>query len=154
MINNERQYRITKGWVQKFTQALDHLDAHPDEKTCPHPLLRKAERDGLASQIETLEGEIRDYEALRDGQPHAFHLDSFDELPRTLIRARIAAGLSQKDLAARLGLKEQQIQRYEATEYASASMARVSAVIRALGLKVREEVHFASELTGAAASSQ
>ncbi len=148
MIKNERQYRITKAWVQKFTRTLAHLDAHPDEGSHLHPLLRKAERDGLASQVETLEGEIREYEALRDVPPPAFHLDSFDELPRTLIRARIATGLSQKELAGRLGLKEQQIQRYEATEYASASMARVSAVIQALGLKVREEVLLIGGPTG------
>ena len=54
--------------------------------------------------------------------------------------AQIAVGISQKELAARLGLKEQQIQRYEATDYASASLARVNAVIRALGLTVREEI--------------
>ena len=48
--------------------------------------------------------------------------------------------MSQKDLAERLGLKEQQVQRYEATEYASASVARVSEVIRALGIRMREEV--------------
>ena len=33
-------------------------------------------------------------------------------LPIELIRARIAKGLTQKDLARKLGLKEQQIQRY------------------------------------------
>jgi ribosome-binding protein aMBF1 (putative translation factor) len=33
--------------------------------------------------------------------------------------AYIAAGLSQEDLAAKLGLKLQQIQRYEETEYQS-----------------------------------
>ena len=48
--------------------------------------------------------------------------------------------MSQKDLASRLGLKEQQIQQYEASEYASASLARVTAVIRALGLSVREDI--------------
>ena len=148
MIKNERQYRITKGWVQKFTQTLAHMDAHPEEGAQGHPLLRKAERDGLASQIETLQQEVREYEALRDGPPSAFHLGSFDELPRALIQARIAAGLSQKELAGRLGLKEQQIQRYEATEYASASMARVSAVIQALGLTVREEVSLAGRAGG------
>lgn len=130
--------------MQKFTQTLAHLDAHPEEGTHLHPLLRKVERDGMASQIETLQGEVREYEAVRDGPPRNFHLDSFDELPRALIQARIATGLSQKELAGRLSLKEQQIQRYEATEYASASMARVSAVIQALGLKVREEVSLAA----------
>ena len=65
---------------------------------------------------------------------------SFAELPRALIQSRIALGLSQKELAERLGLKEQQIQRYEATEYAGASVQRVQEVIQALGLQVREEV--------------
>ena len=49
-------------------------------------------------------------------------------MARLLIRAGIARGLSQKSLASRLGLKEQQIQRYEASEYASASLARIRSV--------------------------
>ncbi len=57
-----------------------------------------------------------------------------------MIRARIARGLTQKDLAKRLGIKEQQIQRYEETDYASASMARVNQVIKALDIEVKEEV--------------
>ena len=148
MIKNERQYRMTKAWIQKFTQTLGGLDAHPEESASLHPLLRKAERDGLEGQIETLQQEVREYEALRDGPPRAFPLDSFEETPRALIQARIAAGLSQKDLAGRMGLKEQQIQKYEATEYASASMARVSAVLQALGLKVRGEVTAEVGLSG------
>ncbi|MBM4258372.1 MAG: helix-turn-helix transcriptional regulator [Deltaproteobacteria bacterium] len=43
-------------------------------------------------------------------------MGSLEELPKTLIQARIAGGLSQEDLATTLGLKPQQIQRYEATE--------------------------------------
>ena len=55
-------------------------------------------------------------------------LSAVGEIPRMLIKARIAKGLSQKELAERLGLKEQQIQRYEATEYATASLARIREV--------------------------
>ena len=47
------------------------------------------------------------------------------------------SGLSQKELAKRLGIKEQQLQRYEATEYAPASLRRVIEVTKALGLKVQ-----------------
>ena len=65
MIKNEQQYHTAKAWVQKFTRTPDHLDAHPDEGTHLHPLLRKAERDGMASQIETLQQEVQEYEALR-----------------------------------------------------------------------------------------
>ena len=60
-------------------------------------------------------------------------LSGVAELPTVLIKARIAQGLSQKDLAERLGLQEQQIQRYEATEYASASLTRIKEVVSALG---------------------
>ena len=139
MIKNERQYRITKAWIEKFRQMLTQGDTPSEESAALHPLLKKAERDGVVSQIETLQQEVQEYEALANGQTPLFLRDSFAELPRTLIKARIAAGLSQKELAGRLGLKEQQIQRYEATEYASASLERVGAVIQALGLTVREE---------------
>ena len=144
MIKNERQYRITKAQAQKFQLALTRLQAGAAESASLHPRLRQAEQDALQSQWESLQDEIENYEALLNGQEKSFHLDSFDELPRTLIKARIASGLSQRELAGRLGLKEQQIQRYEATEYASASMARVSAVIAVLNVQVREEVSFSA----------
>ena len=56
------------------------------------------------------------------------------DLPSILIKARIAQGLSQKELADRIGLKEQQIQRYEATDYASANLARIKEVVNAFGV--------------------
>ena len=59
-------------------------------------------------------------------------LTKLNDLPQALIRARIASGLSQRELAMRLGLKEQQIQRYEATKYASASLSRVIEVAQAI----------------------
>ena len=140
MIKNERQYRITKAQAQKFAQALAEMQANPAASNHLHPLLQKAEQEALRSQWESLQSELQDYEALLAGRQQSFQLDSFDELPRTLIKARIASGLSQRELAVRLGLKEQQIQRYEATEYASASLARVSAIIQALNINIREEV--------------
>jgi ribosome-binding protein aMBF1 (putative translation factor) len=102
--------------------------------------LRKAQRDALKSQLGDLKAELEEYEALRARRRTVLRAESFEELPRALIQARIAAGLTQKQLADRLGLKEQQIQQYEASEYASASLSRVADVIRALDLKVREEI--------------
>jgi len=43
-------------------------------------------------------------------------------------------------LAARLGVKPQQVQRYEASNYQTASFARLREVARVLGLRVRETV--------------
>jgi hypothetical protein len=40
----------------------------------------------------------------------------------------------------RLGVKPQQVQRYEATEYESASFARILKVVQALGLRMPKAV--------------
>lgn len=149
MIKNERQYRITKAQARKFERALTRLSAAPNLESIPesptdkavHPLLAKAQRDALRSQLDDLQAEMRGYEALQSGQCPVLPLESFERLPRALIQARIAAGLTQKDLGAKLGLKEQQIQRYEATEYAAASLQCITKVVHALGITVRGDIH-------------
>lgn len=133
MIKNERQYRITKAAAEKFGRAVAELEAaapRPDV----HRLLQKAELDALRSQLEDLRAQLEEYESLKAGKHTGLELNSIEELPRALVRARIAGGLSQKELADRLGLKEQQIQRYEATDYSGASMSRLQEVCSALGI--------------------
>ena len=49
---------------------------------------------------------------------------SLEDLAARLIKARIVRGWSQRQLADLLGVAEQQAQRYEATGYRSASLAR------------------------------
>jgi ribosome-binding protein aMBF1 (putative translation factor) len=139
MIKNERQYRLTKTQAEKFVRALEQLSTRSAQTAAVHPLLRKAEEDALRSQLADLDAEMQEYDALRTGKRTVLRISSLDELARALIQARIASGLSQKELAERLGLKEQQIQRYEATDYVSASLARLIKIARALGLKVRAE---------------
>lgn len=143
MIKNERQYRITKAQAARFETALEQLRRENSQEANDagvHLLLRKAQEDALRSQLEELREQLEEYEALRSGKHIVLELNSFDELPRALIQARIASGMSQKDLAGRLGLKEQQIQNYEATEYSSASLDRIKEVIHALGAKVRKDI--------------
>lgn len=132
MIKNERQYRITKKQAVRFSQTLDALRQGSRDTEGVHPLILKAQEEALRSQLVDLEGELRDYESLKAGNFEIENLNVISELPAVLIRARIAQGLSQKDLAERLQLKEQQIQRYEATDYSSASLERIKEVVRAL----------------------
>jgi ribosome-binding protein aMBF1 (putative translation factor) len=133
MIRNEREYRITKAQAKKFEQALAQLPKEHSIGGGVHPRLAKAQKDALRSQLDSLSKQIRDYERLRRRGGKALDVTSIENLPQSLIRARIAAGLTQKELAARIGIKEQQVQRYEATNYASASLARVLQVARILG---------------------
>jgi ribosome-binding protein aMBF1 (putative translation factor) len=80
------------------------------------------------------------YEKLRIGRAKEVVLESVEDLPNALIRARIAAGLTQEGLARRLGLKTQQVQRYELTEYESANFARILKVVEAPGLRMPRAV--------------
>src|SRR2546427_9852817 len=144
MIKNERQYKITKAQVLKFKDALSKLEKVGKVSSTVDPRFHKLERDGLESQLLTLQREIQEYEDLKTGKIPIMELLSMEDLPMTLIKARIALGLSQKDLAERIGLPEQQIQRYEATDYESASVTRVKEIINALNsvggkLKITDE---------------
>ena len=140
MIKNERQYRITRAQAERFSQALSDLQDQGSEPAGVHPLLLKAREDALRSQLGDLEADLREYEALKAGHFEFDQLKTIAELPTMLIKARIARGLSQRDLADRLSLKEQQIQRYEASGYESASFARIRSVVDALGLDINQSL--------------
>ncbi len=142
MIKNERQYRITKAQAGRFSRMLDSLRQRRGEDKNIHPLIAKAQEDAIESQLEDLRIELREYESIKAGGFQRDGLDVVADLPVVLIKARIAQGLSQKDLANRIGLKEQQIQRYEATDYASASLARIQEVAGALGASTRRPIGY------------
>ena len=139
MIKNERQHRITKANAEKFRATLDELAAMPRPKNV-HPQPWEAQKAGLKSQLQDLEAELQEYETLKTGGPKILELDSLEGLPKVLIQVRIAAGWTQEDLAARLGVKPQQIQRYEASDYQTVSFARLREIARLLGLDVRDRI--------------
>ncbi len=137
MIENERQYRITKAWVEKFARSTRQMAKHG---AAADPLIQAAMVAQYESQIEEMQRDIAEYDALRDGRVAHLDVESLTALPDALIRARIAAGLTQKELAMRLGLKEQQIQRYESSRYSGVSLERAQAVVDALGVRIREQL--------------
>ncbi|HBY97862.1 MAG: helix-turn-helix domain-containing protein [Ardenticatenaceae bacterium] len=134
MIRNERQYRITRAQAERFEQALQSLPEEQDENI--HPLLRQAEEAGLRSQLEDLRHELEEYERLRSGEVGVLTVEGWGDIPKILIQARIASGLTQRELADRVGLHAQQIQRYEAIDYLEASFERIREVADALDLEL------------------
>lgn len=145
MITNERQLQIARAQLARFEAELQS-----DPPTGLDARLLQAQRDALKSQADAIRAEIDEYDGLRSGEISVIELSDLSELPEGLIRARIAAGLTQKDLADRLNLKEQQIQRYETTRYEGASFARIRQVADALGIRVskRLELYDADTLEG------
>ena len=136
MIKNERQYRITRTQAERFARTLEGLRQRPEGADGIHPMIAQAQVDAVSSQLADLETELREYEAVREGKFQMDELDVIPNLPALLIKARIARGLSQRELADRLGLKEQQIQRYEATDYATAKWSRIREVAGVLSMEI------------------
>lgn len=139
MIKNEKQYRITKAQVRRFQDALAEFGGHQRPSNISARLW-DAQRQAAQSQMEELQQQVEAYEQLHVGRSKEVILETVEDLPKALIRARIASGLTQEGLARRLGVKPQQVQRYEATEYESASFARILKVVHALGLRMPKAV--------------
>jgi transcriptional regulator with XRE-family HTH domain len=128
MISNERQYRITRAQADRLKEALASLESQRGKRDSLDPLIAAAELDGLHSQIKELESQLDDYDQLRVAGSLLIQPSTLDNVAENLIKQRIAKGLSQKQLSELLGVKEQQIQRYESTRYEGASLRRLQEI--------------------------
>jgi transcriptional regulator with XRE-family HTH domain len=146
MIRNERQYRITKAQAAKFKKAHEELRlARVLDPKADEYLGWKIQFEAVASELEELQEDVQEYDSLRGENRPAIEVSSVDQIPRALIQGRIASGLTQKDLAGKLGLKEQQIQRYEATNYQGASLDRIKQIVVALGIRLTQQIFLPDE---------
>ena len=130
MIKNDRHFSIVRSRFERLRrlqdELLDKLNSGED------PLRTDIELRAVRAEVRRMEAELNDYSDLKDGRIEPGNPASLEELPQALIRARIVGGLTHAQLAARLGLKEQQVQRYEASDYESASLSRLIEVAQAL----------------------
>lgn len=132
MITNERQLKISQSQASKFEKAIRDFNELALIKQGWDPLLVQAQLRALKVQFEELQAEIGQYEILKSGQIRQLTAETVSEIGNRLIEARIAQRLTQKDLAERLGMKEQQIQRYEQERFSSASLSRLAEICDAL----------------------
>ena len=58
-----------------------------------------------------------------------------DEIAPFIAKIRIAKGVSQTELARRLGISKQVISRYEETDYQTVAIARLQEILDAIGIK-------------------
>lgn len=135
MIQNKKQYMVTNSQMSKLKTALKMAEG---SKSKMDPRLQKAMVAGLQSQIDDLKREMEEFQALE--KTRCIGIANVDELSALLTKGRIARGYTQKELAEKMRLSPQQIQRYEATGYRAASFARIQETIRVLGLDFRAQV--------------
>jgi DNA-binding Xre family transcriptional regulator len=142
VIANQRQYQITKAQLARFEEALaEHRASAPSPGV--HPRIHQGMGDAMESEILELRAQMDRYDDLRNGRVAQRTLTSLREFPVALIEGRIAARLTQRELAVRLGLTEQQVQRWEANAYSGVSVDRLQDVADALGVTLSETVAYA-----------
>ena len=94
--------------------------------------------DPMMSFHQQLKEEIESYERLRRGEFE--ELRNFHGVGQLLVALRIAQGISQRELADRLGVHEFQVSRDERNEYHGVTVERAQRVLDALGAEVRSMV--------------
>lgn len=137
MIQNERQYKITQTKLRDLEQDLLVVEASESEL---HPRKILARKNSLNILITELQQEITEYDRLKSGKVTKFPIDSLKDLPVVMIKARIAVGMTQKQLAEKIGVQEQQIQRYEANNYHAVGFDRLQEVMSALDVTVSKAI--------------
>jgi ribosome-binding protein aMBF1 (putative translation factor) len=136
MIANERQYQVTRKKLAELRQLTESVA----RGKAGDPDFRDLQRDTLESQMADLRDEIVEYERLREGKTTTIEATSLAGLADALNKARIARGWTQADLARKLGVAGQQVQRDEATRYSGAALSRLCDVAEALQIDVRETI--------------
>jgi HTH-type transcriptional regulator / antitoxin HipB len=139
MIQNERQYKVTKAKLKDLEQNLSILLGNRELAANSHPRLMRMQCAALEDQIQVMYGEISEYENLKDGKVR-ITIDRLSELLIALIKARISAGMTQGELADTIGIKEQQIQRYEANYYQAVGFDRLLEIAKVLSIELVDKV--------------
>lgn len=140
MITNDRQYKIVKSQIQDFKLALDAFPLEQQEAENIHPVIMEAQRNAILSKLNELVKQTEEYDALKAGQILVTNVRTLKDLPIALIQSRIANGYSQSKLAELLDIKEQQLQRYEAERYDSASLKTLLKIAEVLKIRLNADI--------------
>ena len=134
MITNDRQYGITKARLDKFEESIDEATKRGPGGT--HLALHRAMIAGLQGQAADLRAALARYDALKSGAIGATDIVETADLGRAAIEARIAAQLTQQELAERVGVTQQQIHKWESSCYEAAGLRTLTKVLKALDARL------------------
>jgi len=137
MIKNEKEYESSQECARRFADSLQALERDEEMKSEDFNGWQ-LNRDVKQSHLTALKAEIAEYETLIDcdrSQQISLKVESLNKLPDALIKARIAAKMSQQELAQILGIEEQRVRQYEDTDYQCASFVEILEVSTVLGVE-------------------
>jgi HTH-type transcriptional regulator/antitoxin HigA len=128
MIKNDAQRERTVIQIEGFRDALSKAKEGMSGKRAA------AVMGSYRGMIRHLEEEVREYDDLKRGTLALPDVDRLDQIAPFVTRIRISKGISQTELARRLGVSKQVISRYEESDYQTASVAKLQEVLDAMGI--------------------
>ncbi len=118
MIKNEKQYKVSKKRLAEIEQLLK-------EKKAKAGTREAGALSSLAVMKDEIANQVKQYETLKTKGITLRKKITVSRLPGILIEHKISQGFTQKQYSEILGIKEQQLQRYEAENYQSVSFGRL-----------------------------
>jgi HTH-type transcriptional regulator/antitoxin HigA len=135
VILNEREAKEARTAIAEIDAALSSESILASIVVGLPPEAINGVRKSLVTEKRELLALVDAYEEAKTGSYERLKRRAGNHPGLNLIVARIARGFTQKELARKLGLKEQQIQRYEAERYRTISLANFQRVAAVLGVR-------------------
>jgi HTH-type transcriptional regulator / antitoxin HigA len=129
MIKSDAQRDRTSTQIEGFRRALAKAE---EQKPGKRSAAVRGSYDGMIRQ---LENELREYDELKSGELTLPSVERLDQIAPFIAKIRIAKGVSQTELARRLGVSKQVISRYEESDYQTVAIARLQEILDAVGIK-------------------
>jgi DNA-binding Xre family transcriptional regulator len=141
MIRTDQEYELTRQKLadqeDRVRQQAAQLKAMGIDKDGIKRVL-----DPIRSFSAQLQDEIDTYERLKRGEfPE---IENFDGMGQLLIALRISKGITQRELAQRMGVNESQVSRDERNEYAGVTLDRAQRILEALQVTLTTSVRVLS----------
>ena len=137
MIRNEAEYQVASARLaEERTRLGDHRARLKEAGLKDNEIKRVI--DPMESFHLQFQEEVESYERLKRGEFD--DLENLRGLGHLIISVRIAQGISQRELAKRLGVHESQVSRDERNEYFGITLERAIKVLDALNVKLHTKV--------------
>ncbi|MGH6694629.1 MAG: ImmA/IrrE family metallo-endopeptidase [Pseudomonas fluorescens] len=140
IVGNDRQAHEIASKIEKISEALSSEQIFKSlVEGLPTEVVEAVRKSLDCERFELIEV-LAAYQAAKTGSFDALRAKVGDDPGAQLIVARVTRGWSQKELARRLFIPEQQVQRYEAERYRSISLSSLIRVARTLGVRLTANI--------------
>ncbi|MFH1940446.1 MAG: helix-turn-helix transcriptional regulator [bacterium] len=137
MIKNAKQLTVTKKRLEELKQSLEHIRKKYIGNNKKSKFLSK----GVLEHIGQLSDQIMEYDKIKYGAiPEKLHADNLFEIRNQIIKVRIAKGITQVQLATKLGVPQSEISRFEREDYEGYSVRMLERILEALNTEVEVDL--------------